>query len=392
MVGILVTARMARGWNSLERHDIERVGKTLAASCVLDQRSQWLEQRLNQQSATYNQIQDHQQEVLDDVLHQFRNPLTAIRTFGKLLVKRLQPSDRNRTVAESVVRESDRLQDLLTQLSEAVQVPSLPSNPTEDLRATTLLMSGTVEQGEANASVSGLKETEDDESVGYRSRALEGQTIAQQPENYSARVAQSRALKEQGSVDVTASSLEDQQLDADQQDIVRALTGQNIQLRLHDPMDILEPLLLSAYAIAQERQIVLRLTCQDPQRSAMVDDKALREVLSNLIDNALKYTPPGGKIIIESIKEKANFVGIAISDNGPGIPQQDLEHLGERGYRGVQAQTEIPGSGLGLTIAKQLIEQMQGEMEIFSPANRFAIKSPETPGTTFIIRLPEVGC
>ncbi|MGB6295517.1 MAG: ATP-binding protein, partial [Rivularia sp. (in: cyanobacteria)] len=116
--------------------------------------------------------------------------------------------------------------------------------------------------------------------------------------------------------------------------------------------------------------------------------QALREVLSNIVDNALKYTPAGGKILIESVQDKANFVGIAISDNGPGIPQKDLEHLGERGYRGVQAQTEIPGSGLGLTIAKQLIEQMQGEMEVFSPATRFDIKLLRTPGSTFIVRLP----
>ncbi|MHC5832735.1 MAG: sensor histidine kinase, partial [Nostoc sp.] len=93
--------------------------------------------------------------------------------------------------------------------------------------------------------------------------------------------------------------------------------------------------------------------------------KALREVLNNIIDNALKYTPTGGKILIQAGPEKANFQGIVISDNGPGIPPQDFEHLGERHYRGVQAQTEIPGTGLGLAIAKQLIEQMQGEIEVF---------------------------
>jgi len=119
-----------------------------------------------------------------------------------------------------------------------------------------------------------------------------------------------------------------------------------------------------------------------------VNIKALQEVLSNIIDNALKYTPQGGKIYIQAGQEKLNFQGIAISDNGPGIPQEDLVHLGERHYRGVQAQTEIPGTGLGLAIAKQLIEQMQGEIEIFSPAINSKLTSPNTPGTTFIIWLP----
>ncbi len=56
----------------------------------------------------------------------------------------------------------------------------------------------------------------------------------------------------------------------------------------------------------------------------------------------------------------------------------------------VPISTEIPGSGLGLAIAKQLIEQMQGEIQVFSPAINSIIKSPDAPGTTFIIWLPIV--
>jgi signal transduction histidine kinase len=90
-------------------------------------------------------------------------------------------------------------------------------------------------------------------------------------------------------------------------------------------------------------------------------------------------------------------LAIAISDTGPGIPPQDLEHLFERHYRGVQAATAIPGSGLGLAIAKELIEQMQGEIEVFSPAqsvwtkqNSDLINQTEDnrgKGTTFIVWL-----
>jgi signal transduction histidine kinase len=121
-----------------------------------------------------------------------------------------------------------------------------------------------------------------------------------------------------------------------------------------------------------------------------VNEKALTEVLSNIIDNALKYTPPGGKILVQCGQQKGNLQGIAISDTGPGIPPEDLEHLGERHYRGVQAKTEIPGTGLGISIAKQLIAEMQGSIEVFSPAIHSIITLPHIPGTTFIIWLQSV--
>jgi signal transduction histidine kinase len=135
---------------------------------------------------------------------------------------------------------------------------------------------------------------------------------------------------------------------------------------------VLEPLLVSAKAIAQERNLELQAEIPTDLPLVQGNAKALREVLSNLIDNALKYTPAGGKIDIRVGEKRRTPQGealaIAISDTGPGIPPQDLEHLFERHYRGVQASTAIPGSGLGLAIAKELIEQMHGEIQVFSPA------------------------
>ncbi len=77
-------------------------------------------------------------------------------------------------------------------------------------------------------------------------------------------------------------------------------------------------------------------------------------------------------------------MGIAVSDSGPGIPPQDLAHLFERGYRGVQAETEIPGTGLGLAIAKELVEQMLGEIQVISPARR---ADAGGSGVTFVVWL-----
>ncbi|MDZ8224544.1 ATP-binding protein [Nostoc sp. ChiVER01] len=315
MMGLLVTGRKDRGWNEHEESQIQRIAQTLAIACILDQRRAWFEQQLHEQQV----LQEKQRDLLDNLLHQFRNPLTALRTFGKLLLKRLRPADTNRNVANSIVRESDRLQELLQQFDQVINLTEADLAPLH--------------------------------------------------------------LPEEVFVEATI------QKDAKPPLLLPGTGDKAVDCSL---ADILEPLLISAKAIAQERKLKLITEIQQNSPLVRANVKALREVLTNIIDNALKYTPTGGKILIQAGQEKANFQGIVISDNGPGIPPQDLEHLGERHYRGVQAQTEIPGTGLGLAIAKQLIEQMQGEIEIFSPAINSKITSPNAPGTTFIIWLPEV--
>ena len=316
MIGLLVTARENRAWDEKERSEIERIAQTLAIAIILDQRRAWLQHQLHQQQI----ISEKQRDLFDNLLHQFRNPLTALRTFGKLLLKRLGTGDRNREVAASIVQQSDRLEALLQQFDKVI-----------DLTAADL-----------------------------------AQFKLPQKEVF---------------------------VEADVQNELKPLLllpGTDEKEADCALVDILNPLLVSAKAIAYERK--LQLISEIPANLPLVraNSKALTEVFSNLIDNALKYTPAGGKILIDAGKEKPLFRGVAISDNGPGIPKQDLEHLGERHFRGVQAETKIPGSGLGIAIAKQLIQQMQGEMEVFSPAINSVIKSPDAPGTTFIIWLPIV--
>ncbi|MEM9924862.1 MAG: sensor histidine kinase [Cyanobacteria bacterium P01_D01_bin.50] len=316
MMGLLVTGREDRSWKESERIEINYIAQTLAIACIMDRRRAWLATQLHQHQI----MQEKQLDLMDNLLHQFRNPLTALRTFGKLLSKRLRPKDVNREAALSIVRETDRLKELLQKFDEAI-----------DLSADDLLPAKLPVQNEVEVEVN-LEESKP----------------------------------------------------------LLLLNGAEQEVVDFNFNEVLRPLLISAKAIAQERDKEIIADVDGSLPLVRGNASALREVLSNIIDNALKYTPAGGKILIELIKDKPLFSGIAISDNGPGIPQQDLEHLGERGYRGVQAKTEIPGSGLGLSIAKQLIEQMQGEMEVFSPATRFAIYTPDTPGTTFIVRLPEV--
>ncbi len=321
MMGVLVTSRLEQAWSEKERSEIERVAQTLALAYVLDRKRAWMHSQLHSSQI----LQEKQQDLLDNLLHQFRNPLTALRTFGKLLMKRLGTADANREVAASIVRESDRLQELLQKFDEVIDLTSDDLSP--------LL-----------------------------------------PPSPSVIVAPVQKPPKQ----------------------VLLLPGSDETATDCYIADILLPLLDSAKAIAQERKLELIIEVSTTQVQVRANTKALREVLSNIIDNALKYTPAGGKILVQAgqkkvkeTKEKVSLQGVAISDTGPGIPVQDLEHLGERHYRGVQAQTTIPGTGLGLAIAKQLIEQMQGEIEVFSPALKPIIQLPNQ-GTTFIIWLPEV--
>ena len=317
MMGLLVTTREDRAWNQQEEGEIKRIAKTLAIACILDQRRAWLQHQLQQEQI----LQEGQRDLLDNLLHQFRNPLTAIRTFGKLLFKRMRPVDPNREVATSIIRESDRLQELLKKFDQVIDLN------TGDLEPLSLTESKAV----INANLQ--KETKP-------------------------------AL---------------------------LLPGTGEQLTDCFLGDLLAPLLISAQAIAQERNLQLITEIPHHLPLVRVNEKALQEVLSNVIDNALKYTPAGGKVLLECGQQKGCFQGIIISDTGPGIPPEDLKHLGERHYRGVQAKTEIPGTGLGMAIAKQLMAEMGGNIEVFSPAIKSIITLSDAPGTTFIIWLQSLG-
>lgn len=335
VLGLLVTARDERSWDAWEQSQIERIAETLALACVLDQRYQWLEHEQQQQ----HDLRSRQTDLMDNLLHQFRNPLTALKTFGKLLLKRLMPADNNREVAASIVRETDRLQELLQQFERVVDLIEVEINT--------------------------------EAKVLPPAATFSAQEVALEPSSTPIPLLPASGL-----------SNDDQ-----------------LEIRPCQISEILEPLLVSAKAIAQDRGLDLQAHIPAALPAVLVNDVALREVLSNLIDNALKYTPTKGNVLIQVGAERVTPQGtqqaIAISDTGLGIPGQDLEHIFERHYRGIQATGEIPGTGLGLAIAQELVQQMHGEIQVFSPnllqsSGTLAETALQRPGTTFVIWLPVV--
>jgi two-component system phosphate regulon sensor histidine kinase PhoR len=116
--------------------------------------------------------------------------------------------------------------------------------------------------------------------------------------------------------------------------------------------------------------------------SAWADPQAVWQILSNLLDNAIKYTEPGGKIRIR-IGGDARRVRVAVADTGGGIPERDLARIFERFYRVDRARSRaLGGTGLGLAIVKHLVQSQGGEITVESELGR---------GSTFTFTLPRVG-
>ncbi len=128
--------------------------------------------------------------------------------------------------------------------------------------------------------------------------------------------------------------------------------------------------------LAEDRQ--LRITASaDEHLVVPVDRNRMRQVLANLVDNAVKYTPAGGEIHIEARRQGASAV-ISVSDTGAGIPPDELPRIWERLYRGDKSRSER-GLGLGLTLVKAIIEAHGGTAAVESAPGR---------GTRFDLRLP----
>ncbi len=143
-------------------------------------------------------------------------------------------------------------------------------------------------------------------------------------------------------------------------------------------MDILESLVEFIQSRAKEKNISLSLKKSDlPLINA--DMKSMEEVFSNLITNAIIYTPEGGKVDVRG-EVKGDFVGISISDTGYGIAPDELPRIFERFYRAKTEKTRnIVGTGLGLPIVKSIIEAHNGTVKV---------ESEEGVGSTFYVRLP----
>ena len=127
---------------------------------------------------------------------------------------------------------------------------------------------------------------------------------------------------------------------------------------------------------AIKENIDLKLDLNDNTDIRIIGDKdRIRQVIINILDNAIKYTPSKGNIFI-SVARIQKYVKIIISDNGKGIPSKDLPHIKEKFYK---SDNNVRGTGIGLAVADEIIKMHAGEINISSEVSK---------GTTVEIILP----
>ncbi|NUN63468.1 HAMP domain-containing histidine kinase [Pseudanabaena biceps] len=283
ILGFLMTGRDDRDWFDYEQSQIQQIANTLAIACALDRRNQWL---VASQQSNY----ESQSNFLASLLHQLRNPLTAIRTFGQLLLRKLLVEDPNQKFVKGILRETQHIQDLLSEADQPLPLLLPPQ------------------------------------------------------------IAPAQALLPAVST---------------------------IDIHAVDLVEILESIASFASAIAQERNIQFLTNIPKHLPQILGNESALREVISNLAENALKYTPERGYVLLGA-DVKPDTVYVYVQDTGVGIPEADLPRLFERNFRGRQADGDISGTGLGLAIANDLVQKMDGSIHVISEVGK---------GSTFAVTL-----
>jgi len=129
---------------------------------------------------------------------------------------------------------------------------------------------------------------------------------------------------------------------------------------------------------ANKKRLTFEVTLPGDLPKMKGDQEMIEQMFENLVSNAIKYTPDGGRVGMTFWPGMSGTIRIVVSDNGIGIPKDELNHLFTEFFRGSNAQTII-GTGLGLATVKEIVDRHGGQIQV---------ESEEGFGTTFIVHLP----
>ncbi|WP_087068170.1 sensor histidine kinase KdpD [Cyanobium sp. NIES-981] len=287
LLGALRVDTLQLPWPEPLRQRLQAVALCLTEGLCLD-----LEQQRMQQQLTA------QREQLGVLLHQLRNPLAALRTFGQLLLRRLDGDERNRTLVEGLLQEEQQLQryvEAISHLEGGALVAAQGQEPTPLLLPPSL----------------------------------------------------------------------------------GGPTGQPLEA-------LLAPLVQRAAATASLQARPWHSPDQLPPWQG--DSGAVAEILANLLENAFRYSPAGTAVGLQCQARPSGGWRLVVWDAGPPIAAEERERIFVRGARG-QRGAELPGTGLGLALARDLAHALGGSLELASSP---AALDPDLPaeGNAFSLELP----
>ncbi len=153
------------------------------------------------------------------------------------------------------------------------------------------------------------------------------------------------------------------------------------RLEALDPLESARAVLERLAPLASRRQVRLELAASSGPARVRADKGQLEQVFTNLVDNAIKFSPDGGRVLVSAAAAGGNVL-LSVRDEGLGIPAEDLPRIFERFYRVDKARSrELGGTGLGLSIVKHIAEGHGGSV---------SVESSEGMGSTFTVSLPAV--
>ena len=147
-----------------------------------------------------------------------------------------------------------------------------------------------------------------------------------------------------------------------------------------DPLEIGTEAFEEVRLAASQKNIQLKATGPSAYRPIVAARRRLRQVISNLLANAIKFSPEGSTVTLAAIEEQDTLI-VQILDQGIGIPAEDQENIFDDFFRASNA-GEFGGAGLGLSIAKKIVEAHDGTIKVESPY------LPDQTGTKFTVAIP----
>lgn len=340
-------------WTDADRKQVSLAAQSLSMALSMD----------TERSALKEQT-DYFRESLSNSLHQVKNPLQALRTYGKLLQQQIANEGQTPqllNLAQQLSVQSDRVVDLLLPMDNLAdgRLPFMlnPSEPPQHLALT--------------------KWHGDNETTTTSTTSSGGIPWANQTEEFAREYnIQYDNDKLDSSTTLEMSSLPPpsrRRRSLQQQEEERSL-----EMEMSFLPDILEPILSGFQAIASETNIDFSVT-QEELPGVTVSPTCLQEAVSNVIDNAFKYAVlpkpdsgftrnPSPRVTVRMIANQQPLepgATILVQDNGPGIPSNEVDQVFERGFRS-ESTSVVEGSGIGLDISRSLISKMGGTIQIVS--------------------------